>query len=127
LVIPKFAPMTDHHLTPAQKRSLCRFLEEALCNVGKHAVAATKLWVFCGQENGDQVVRVTDNGTGMVALIDTAVGTPLDRTTDSATGLGTRQAIGLAKQLRGTFRRMPHAPQGTVCELRWPVAKRGFW
>ncbi len=92
LVIPQFDPMVDRHLTPAQKRSLCRFLEEALCNVGKHAVAATKLWVFCGQENGDQVVRVTDNGTGMVALIDTAVGTPLDRMTDSATRI--RHATG---------------------------------
>jgi two-component sensor histidine kinase len=121
MVVPQFDSMDDRHLTPEQKRSLCRFLEEALCNVGKHAIAATKLWIFCGQENNHQVIRVKDNGTGSSVLVDSTTGASLERRT-----LGTRQAIGLAKRLRGTFQRRPNDPHGTICELLWSVSTR-FW
>lgn len=113
---PVFKPIGNFSLTLEQKRSLCRFLEEALCNVGKHAVEATKLWVFCGPEDGKQVIRVKDNGVSAVPI-----GTSPNGPTASSLriGLGTRQANSLAKQLKGEFRRFGHMPQGIVCELVW--------
>ena len=112
LRIPDFSEMNEQSLTLTHKRSLCRFLEEALCNVGKHARGVSQLEVVCKQELGKNVIRVTDNGLGM--------DTPL------VEGLGTQQAKILARQLRGTFRRSPHLPQGTVCELSWSATKRNF-
>ncbi len=107
--LPEFSPIDDRKLTLEQKRSLCRFLEEALCNVGKHAVDATKLWVFCGTEAGKRVIRVQDNGVpDQGALVS-----------NEGRGLGTRQAKTLAKQIKGAFRRWDNQPQGMVCELVW--------
>jgi signal transduction histidine kinase len=119
LKIVSFEPMGDRPLTLAQKRGLGRFLEECLCNVGKHAVGATKLWVFCGQENGQPMIRVADNGTGSTIT--------RKRDASVASGFGSQQAEKLARQLRGTFQRLPNQPQGMVCELRWSHKRHRFW
>lgn len=105
-----FEPIDDRHLTIEEKRYLCRFLEEALCNAGKYAIGMTKLSVICQQERGQGIVQVIDNGQGLLELEQ------LDRS-----GLGTRQAEQLAKQLRGQFKRIPHATKGVCCELRWRI------
>lgn len=116
--IVQFDPLNTRHLRLEHKRGLCRFLEEALCNVGKHAIGATRLTVLCTQEDQQQVVRVSDNG----------VGEPLDLPlSESTRGLGTQLAKNLAKQLGGTFRRYPNQPKGTVCELTWSAARSWFW
>ncbi|MBW4695408.1 MAG: CHASE2 domain-containing protein [Lyngbya sp. HA4199-MV5] len=118
LKVINFAPLDEHHLSLEQKRGLCRFLEEALCNVGKHAIQATCLKVTCAQEQGLQVIRVTDNGKSLVATLpDTGV----------AIGLGTQQAQKLAKQLGGTFRRKPNTPKGMISELVWAVHRFWWW
>lgn len=116
--IVDFQPMSDRHLDTQQKRQLCRFLEEALCNVGKHAVNATKLWVFCGQEDQQQVIRVADNG----------IGSPRSTSRISTEmGFGTQQARSLEKQLHdGKFRLSSNQPQGAICELRWKTRKQWF-
>lgn len=116
--INKFEPLESRYLSIEQKRGLCRFLEEALCNVGKYAVGVTRLSVICTQENGENVLRIIDNGVGLDALSDNL---------DQSRGRGTQQAKNLARQLRGTFRRFPNSPKGTVCELTWSVAKAWFW
>lgn len=100
-------------LSLEQKRGLCRFLEEALCNAGKYAIGMTRLEVVCKLENGWVVIRVVDNGSGM------------QLPTSHAGGRGTLQAKNLARQLGGTFRRLPKLPHGTICELTYPVVK--FW
>lgn len=100
----KFEPM-DERLSIEQKRSLCRFLEEALCNVGKYAVGTTRLDVTCCQQ-GNNIIRVADNGLGM------------DEKTVHQ-GFGTQQALSLAKQLGGKFERFPNSPKGIVCQLTW--------
>jgi CHASE2 domain-containing sensor protein len=100
-------------LTVEQKRSLCRFLEEAIINVGKYAEGVTRLKVICLQEDRQNVIRVEDNGIG------------LDSNKNS--GGGTKQAKDLAKQLRGEFKRYPRKPKGTVCELTWSANKGWFW
>ena len=107
-----FDPIDERHLSIEQKRGLCRFLEEALCNVGKHAQGVTRLNVTCISKDGWCILRITDNGMGICS---------------DSEGQGTQQCRNLARQLRGKFERSPLSPKGTVCELTWPVRKFWFW
>lgn len=119
LKVVKFDPLNERGMTNEQKRGLCRFLEEALCNVGKHAIAPTRLEVTCTQVGGKNLLRVTDNGKGD----GDAQGSLFNPTG----GMGTQQAQNLAQQLRGTFQRYPREPQGMVCELSWAVRQSWLW
>lgn len=101
-----FDSIDDSKLNIEDKRGLCRFLEEALINVGKYAYGATRLHVICKQENDKQIIRVTDNGIGM-------------NQTSQSESLGTKLTNRLAKNLCGKFSRYPHTPKGTVCEFVW--------
>ncbi|MBD1855490.1 MULTISPECIES: sensor histidine kinase [Leptolyngbya] len=98
----------DQGLTLAQKDWICRFLEEALCNIGKHGQNVTQIQVFCGQEYQYQVIRVIDNG---------------DHQKQTRTGIGTKAANNLARQLRGKFQRVTNSPRGVICELKWRTKK----
>lgn len=106
---PNFKPLEDCYLSMAQKRGLCLFLQEALCNVGKHAVGATCLDVICTCSRFWYSLRIIDNGAGT---------TPLSNYIGRQ---GTEQAQKLARQMSGKFRRLSNTPQGTICELTWPV------
>ncbi|KOP27427.1 histidine kinase [Hapalosiphon sp. MRB220] len=110
--IVTFDPIDDYHLSIDQKRGLCRFLEEALCNVGKHATGVTRLEVSCTQNERWYTLKIIDDGLGSIS---------------SKEGRGTQQFRILAKQLRGKFTRSPLSPRGTLCELSWPIPKLGFW
>ena len=110
--IRTFDPIDSQHLSVEQKRGLCRFLEEALCNVGKHAKGVTRINVVWTLKDGWYILRVTDNGEGICS---------------DAEGRGTQQCRNLARQLRGKFVRSPHFPKGTLCELTWPVKRFWFW
>lgn len=110
--MPNFDPINCPHLSIDQKRGLCRFLEEALCNVGKHAQGVTRLYVTGTQKEGWYILSVKDNGVGI---------------SSSSEGRGTQQSKDLAGQLQGKFQRSPVSPKGTLCELTWPVAKFWFW
>lgn len=134
--IVQFDPLNTSHLRLEHKRGLCRFLEEALCNVGKHAIDATRLTVICTQEGDRQVIRVADNGRGNLseaeAINAAETNNDLETTEDvnpqlQPSGLGTQLANNLAKQLGGTFRRYPNQPRGMVCELTWSAKRRWFW
>jgi two-component sensor histidine kinase len=102
----------DSALTAPQKKELCAFLEEALCNVGKHAIGATRLRVVCKQEQEICHLQIVDNGAGLKV---SANGTP------TRVRGGTKHAIQLAKQMGGNFRRETSPPQGTICELSWSI------
>jgi len=108
--VRSFDVIDDRHLSLEQKQGLCRFLEEALCNVGKHAMGVTKLEVICSYKEGWYTFSIIDNGSGI---------------NSSTEGRGTQQFKHLARQLKGNFRRSPVSPHGTLCELSWPAAK--FW
>lgn len=108
-----FEPLDERQLNLEQKRSLCRFLEEALCNVGKHAICATRLEVMCTQTKGRNLIRVMDNGSGFDGSLPE--------------GMGTQQSRSLAKLLGGTFVREARSTGGTLCELSWSVRKAWFW
>ena len=103
-----FDPIDNHQLSIEQKRGLSRFLEEALCNVGKHALGVTRLSVTYTHKDGWYILRITDNGVGICS---------------DSEGRGTQQCKNLARQLRGKFVRSPLSPKGTLCELTWPAAK----
>lgn len=42
-------------------------------------------------------------------------------------GRGTEQALDVARQLRGKFRRFHHNHIGTVCELAWSITTPKSW
>ena len=108
--IVKFEDIDCQELTIEQKRNLCRFLEEALCNVGKHAKETTRLKVTCIQQKNRNIVRIEDNGVGIVNPSNNIF----------SQGRGTKQALNLAKQLGGKFERYSKSSRGSVCELSWP-------
>ncbi|MUG99583.1 CHASE2 domain-containing protein [Scytonema sp. UIC 10036] len=106
--IRTFDPVSDRYLSVEQKLGLCRFLEEALCNVGKHAKGVTRLEVTCTSYEGWCTLSIVDNGLGI---------------NSSKEGRGTQQFRNLAKQLKGKYRRSPRFPKGTLCELSWPLTR----
>jgi len=114
--IVKFESMNEQHLSEQHKENLCRFLEEALCNVGKHARGTTQIQVICVQEQGENKILVADNGSGIDTMSNLS----------SNSGFGTKQAQNLAKQLRGKFQRFPNSPKGLVCQLTWAAKKSWF-
>ncbi|MBE9032431.1 CHASE2 domain-containing protein [filamentous cyanobacterium LEGE 11480] len=104
--IVNFEPFAGKDLSVQSKRDLCRFLEEALCNVGKHAQDVTRLEIFCGEQDGQNVIRVSDNGQGQLTERE---------------GIGTKQSKKLARQLKGKFQRSLNSKQGIACQLVWPI------
>ncbi|MDX2243510.1 MAG: CHASE2 domain-containing protein [Leptolyngbyaceae cyanobacterium bins.302] len=106
-----FEPVDQPILGIEQRRSLCRFLEEALCNVGKHAEEANHLIVTSTHEQGNYVVRIVDDGVGVAS---------------STEGEGTRYARKVAAQFKGKFKREPVSPKGTLCQLSIPLTK-AWW
>ncbi|MDZ8053126.1 MAG: CHASE2 domain-containing protein [Aulosira sp. ZfuVER01] len=108
--IRTFEPIDEGYLSIEDKRRLCRFLEEALCNVGKHATRVTRLEVTSSLSEGWQTLSIVDDGLAISSYRE---------------GRGTQQFRNLARQLKGKFRRVSLYPRGTLCELSWPVPK--FW
>lgn len=112
LKIHNFEPIHDSNLSIENKRGVCRFLEEALCNVGKHATEITCLQVNYSISQGRYTLSILDNGLG---------------TYSSREGWGTKQFKKLAQQIKGNFRRVSLYPQGTLCELSWPLSSSFWW
>jgi CHASE2 domain-containing sensor protein/two-component sensor histidine kinase len=110
-ISPNFDLLKDCSLTPDQKQGLCIFLEEALCNVGKHAIAASRLDVVCTHERDEWSLQIFDNGVSDL------------HSSNPHIGRGTDQARELARSLTGKFERRSRSPQGVVCELTWRESK----
>jgi CHASE2 domain-containing sensor protein len=108
-----FAPIEEQYLNLEQKRELCQFLEEALCNVGKHAKGLTRLSATGKQNEGWYTLSIKDNGAG--ARFDSC-----------CEGRGTKQCLNIARKLRGKFQRKSLGEKGTLCELTWPIAGRNW-
>ncbi|RUR80237.1 CHASE2 domain-containing protein [Chlorogloeopsis fritschii PCC 9212] len=109
--IVTFDPIDERYLNIEQKRGLCRFLEEALCNVGKHAIGVTRLEVSYTKNEGWYTLKIVDDGLGIISYRE---------------GRGTQQFRNLARQLKGKFTRSPLSPRGTLCELSWPATRLFF-
>ena len=106
-----FAPIEEKYLSIEQKRELCQFLEEALCNVGKHAKGVTRLYATGKQKEGWYTLSIKDNGTGI---------------NSDYQGQGTKQCLNIARKLRGKFQRNSLKEKGTLCELTWPTTRKGW-
>ncbi|MEO0408467.1 MAG: CHASE2 domain-containing protein [Cyanobacteria bacterium P01_A01_bin.135] len=101
-----FEPLTEDSLDFDRKRELCRFLEEMLCNIGKHAIGTSRIQATGKVRDDRYVLRVEDNGPGLGS---------------SRKGEGTKQAHSVASLLGGAFKRQPNGSRGTGCELTWPL------
>lgn len=110
-LIADFKSLESQHLTIEQKKELCQFLEEVLCNIGKHARGTTRIFATASEQDGWYTLSVRDNGMGLNSSIE---------------GRGTKQLKNLAKRLRGTFKRETFESGGTLCELSWPVAGKNW-
>jgi two-component sensor histidine kinase len=106
-----FDPIEEQYLNLDRKRELCQFLEEALCNVGKHAQGVTRLSATGKRNEDSYTLSIKDNGSNPCS---------------SSEGRGTKQCQNIAKQLRGTFKREPLPKKGTLCELTWSITNRNW-
>lgn len=106
-----FEPIEEQYLSLEQKRELCQFLEEALCNVGKHATKLTRLSATGKQNEGWYTLSIKDNGFSICSSYE---------------GRGTKQCLNLAKKLKGKFKRTCVGEKGTLCELTWPITGRNW-
>lgn len=102
-----FDPLPTLTLSSEQRRELCRFLEEAISNIGKHAGGATHLVISGTLNNRWYTLRITDDGPGLQ--------------TAAIEGEGTKYARKLAARLKGRFKRHTLSPKGTLCELTFPL------
>jgi hypothetical protein len=105
--IRDFDPIVPEYISIEEKQKLCLFLEEALCNVVKHAHGATHISAIGKQEQGMYTLSIEDNGKGINA--------------DSKMNYGTKQSKRIEKELRGKFKRESIHPQGTLCKLTWKL------
>ena len=106
-----FEPIEEQYLSLEQKRELCQFLEEALCNVGKHAKKLTRLSATGSSNKGWYTLSIKDNGSSICSSFE---------------GRGTKQCLNLAKKLKGKFKRTCLGEKGTLCELTWPITRRNW-
>ena len=106
-----FAPIDEQYLSIEQKRELCQFLEEVLCNVGKHAKGVTRLSATGKQNKGWYILSIKDNGTGIHSSYE---------------GQGTKQCINIARKLKGKYQRKSLKEKGTLCELTWPITSKSW-
>ncbi|MEG3841078.1 CHASE2 domain-containing protein [Microcoleus sp. herbarium14] len=106
-----FEPIEEQYLSLEQKRELCQFLEEALCNVGKHAKKLTRLSATGSSNKGLYTLSIKDNGSSICSSFE---------------GRGTKQCLNLAKKLKGKFKRTCLGEKGTLCELTWPITGRNW-
>ncbi|MCF2147045.1 CHASE2 domain-containing protein [Desmonostoc muscorum LEGE 12446] len=108
LKIRTFEPVDDKYLSVNNKQELCLFLEEALCNVGKHAKGVKRIEAI-GKKNEDlYILKIQDNGPGVVSYVENK---------------GTKQLRNIAKNLGGDFKRESIFPTGTMCEISWKLRK----
>jgi CHASE2 domain-containing sensor protein/two-component sensor histidine kinase len=110
--VRSFEPIEERNLSISQKRELCRFLEEAICNVGKHAEGVSRLSATGTKKDGWYSLKIKDNGPGIRSNKESN---------------GTKQSRDLAQQLGGYFSRESLSPKGTICELTWLLQSRNGW
>lgn len=104
-----FDPIDEQYLSSEQKQDLCQFLEEALCNVGKHAKGLTRISAIGKQNVGWYTLSIEDNGVGIYSYSE---------------GGGTKQCLDIARRLKGNFQRQSLPEKGTLCQLTWYLANK---
>ena len=107
--IISFDSIESEILSIETKRKLCRFLEEALGNVGKHAMGATRLVVTGKRKDTCYELTIADNGPG-------------PNLSEVETGEGTRIGKEVEIITKGKFIHRPNKPKGFFCQLIFPIS-----
>ncbi|MGF2012841.1 MULTISPECIES: sensor histidine kinase [unclassified Nostoc] len=107
--IRSFEPIDEKYLSVENKQELCLFLEEALCNVGKHAQGVKCIEAIGKKDNDSYTLKIQDNGSGLISYLESK---------------GTKQLKNIAKNLSGDFKRETLSPKGTICQVTWKLANR---
>ena len=94
------------------KKDLCRFLEESLCNIGKHSPDTSKISVS-GKCLNDYYELMIENELSLLNNIDIS-------SKKMREGEGTRQAKRLATKIDGQFFRY-YLRHKVVCILKWKL------
>jgi len=115
--ITAFEPMDERGLSLEEKRSLGRFLEEALTNIYKYAAGTSRIKITCQQQGDHNLIQIIDNGKGLKPSKKMSV------SGYGTGGYGTQRARKLARQLGGDFTLTNETSGGVRCELCWPVRK----
>lgn len=102
--VRNFEPVDTPKLNLEDKREICRWLEEMLCNIGKHATGTTRVTATGKIVEKRYILEVKDNGPGI---------------TDVQENRGTKQAKKLASRLGGDFYRSSLPRGGTICQFSW--------
>jgi CHASE2 domain-containing sensor protein len=105
--IRAFEPIDEKYLSVQNKQELCLFLEEALCNVGKHAKGVKCIEAIGKKDKDFYTLKIQDNGPGLISNLESK---------------GTKQLKNIAKNLGGDFKRETLSPKGTICQITWKLA-----
>ncbi|MBE9040130.1 CHASE2 domain-containing protein [Oscillatoriales cyanobacterium LEGE 11467] len=108
----KFDPIDEQYLSQEQKHELCCFLQGALCNIGKHAVDATRMSVT-GTHNinaGRYTLCIADNGKAV------------ESKSEISEGRGEKHSLKLEKKFTdGKYKRSFLSPNGFECKFSWKL------
>lgn len=107
LKVRSFDEIPSESIDFEKKRQICRFLEEALLNVGKHSINASSIVVEGKLADDMYTLTVKDNGQIKSQI--------------TRQGEGTQQALSLEKMLNGEFVRTHTQDSGTICQLSWKI------
>jgi CHASE2 domain-containing sensor protein/two-component sensor histidine kinase len=104
-----FEPIDERYLNLEIKQALCLFLEEALCNIGKHAQGVKRVEAIGKQEHNLYTLMIKDNGCGINSLSENK---------------GLKQLKNIAKNLGGNFKIESLSPKGTLCAVTWKLNQK---
>jgi two-component sensor histidine kinase len=105
--IRTFEPVDEKYLSVQNKQELCLFLEEALCNVGKHAKGVKCIEAIGKKDKDFYTLKIQDNGSGLISYLESQ---------------GTKQLKSIAQNLGGHFKRKTLYPKGTICQITLKLA-----
>jgi CHASE2 domain-containing sensor protein/two-component sensor histidine kinase len=103
--IVSFDEIRDDCLTSDNKHQICNFLAEAICNIDKHAIDVTRVWITSDITGNYCYLKIRDNGH--------------TTTQPNHKNNGIKNAEKLARRLHGKFTRELVSPHGYKCTLAW--------
>lgn len=104
--ISNFDEITLERVSRNKQKQLCLFLQECLCNVGRHAYGLTRLQVVGYLRQGYYILKIQDNGIGIS-----------EENRDKLLS----KFHDLQRLLDAVLTIERLQPKGTLCELKWKI------
>ncbi len=101
-----FEKIETSYLDLSMKRVLCTWLEEAICNIGKHAIGTTRIIAIGKQQQDSYILKVIDNGSGF---------------TSNPENQGTKHCKKLVGSIQGVVKRESLPEKGTLYQVSFPL------